>query len=51
MPASTEKIVPPGLIPGKDEGEKYRKLYQDGDFTLVDKIRSFDSSVLSENRL
>ena len=47
--ATTEKMLPPGMMPGKDEIDKYTRLYADPDFSLSGWIESFDSSVLSED--
>ena len=47
--ATTEKMLPPGMMPGKEEIEKYTRLYADPDFSLSGLIESFDSSVLSED--
>ena len=43
--ATTEKMLP-GIMPGKDELEKYISLYADPDFSLEDRIEHFDSSTL-----
>ena len=47
--ATTEKMLPPGMMPGKNEIEKYIQLYEDDpEFTLADRIEDFDSSVLDK---
>jgi len=48
MALSTEKMLPAGMMPGKDEIEKYRVLYQDPSFTLKTTIESFDYTTLSD---
>ena len=45
---STEKILPPGMMPGKDEIELYIQKYKDPEYTLLDVINSFDSSTLDQ---
>lgn len=49
--ATTEKMLPPGIMPGKDEREKYIQLYEGPEFTLCDRVTSFDSSVLPKTYL
>ena len=46
--ATTEKMLPPGLMPGKEELDVYNELFKDQNFTLKDRINSFNSSVLPE---
>ena len=46
--ATTEKMLPPGMMPGKNEIEMYRQLYADAGFSLGERIKSFDSSVLPD---
>ena len=47
--ATTEKMLPKGMMPGKDEFEKYKELYLgDPSFSLVDRIEGFDSTTLKK---
>ncbi len=46
--ASTEKMLPDGYMPGKEELEKYYRLYQDPEFSLSTQIESFDSCSLPD---
>ena len=46
--ASTEKMLPAGMMPGKDEIEKYRERYKDKNFSLIPSIESFDFKTLQD---
>ena len=48
---NTEKMFPPGFVPGKDDVETYARLYSDSSFTLAERINSLDISVLTEEAL
>lgn len=46
--ATTEKMLPAGMIPGKTEIEKYKALYRNQDFSLLPMIENFDYQTLPE---
>lgn len=46
--ATTEKMLPAGMMPGRDEIGKYLQLYRDPDFTLKSRITSFDFTSLPD---
>ena len=49
--SSTEKMFPPGFVPGKDEAGSYVQLYADPAFTLADRIKAVDLSMLTEHSI
>lgn len=48
---TTEKMLPAGFMPGKNQIEEYREMYKDPDFSLRSRIESFDSGVLSDDNV
>lgn len=48
---NTEKMFPPGFVPGMNDAETYVRLYADPAFTLADRIKAVDLSVLTEHSI